>query len=281
MNNVIFLWINNYRLIDEINGKKNFLFNDCGVNLSSKFNISHEWMSRNATHENVQVQEKRLCIKIKENKSKVLFDCNEDEAPFYSKCITDLKIIVGKNGVGKSSLLDILSKIVSGNLRKDPYLQYFLLCQTDKTHFTYTTNLSIEPYCQSKNRELKFDRQSIEEDVYLYSAVFKDEWNYDYPIGGYSHMHDLTTQFLLHQDIENYNNNLNMYGSNSKLWCHASMDSLRQIKFVTAFLKKESFLNDIFHLPSRVTFFFSEGHIKNAIRQLLENLEKKRVDRAL
>ena len=252
MNNVIFLWVNNYRLIDEINGERKFLFNDCGINLSSKFNISHEWISQDVPHENAQLREKRLCIKIKENKSKVLFDYNEDEVPFYSKCITDLKIIVGKNGVGKSSLLDILSKIVSGNLRKDPYLQYFLLCQTDKTHFTYTTNLFIEPQCQSKNRELKFDRRFIKEDVYLYSAAFKDEWNYDYPLGGYSHIHDLTTQFLLHQDIENYNNNLNMYGSNSKLWCHASMDSIRQINFVTAFLKKESFLKDIFHLPSRV-----------------------------
>ena len=79
MNNVIFLWINNYRLIDEIDGKRHFLFNDFGVNLSSKFNISHEWILQDKSHEEYKscedkrLLERRLCIKLNENKSKVLF----------------------------------------------------------------------------------------------------------------------------------------------------------------------------------------------------------------
>lgn len=216
MNNVIFLWINNYRLIDEIDGKKSFLFNDCGINLSSKFDISHEWILRDKLHEEYescedeQLLERRLCIKLNENKSKVLFDCNEDEVPFYSKCITDLKVIVGKNGVGKSSLLDIISKIVSGNLREDPYLEYCIIWQKEENFFTYTTNLSIKPEFQSKRKTFIFENSKSEKNVYFYSAVFNDEWNYDYPIGGYHNMHDLSTRFLIQQDIENYNNNPDM-----------------------------------------------------------------------
>ena len=275
MNNVIFLWINKYRLIDEIDGEKSFLFNDCGISLSSKFNISHEWILPDDSHKEKKMREGQLCIKLNEDKSKVLFDYKAGEAPFYSRCITDLKVIVGKNGVGKSSLLDFLSKITSGNLRNDPYLEYCIIWQNDENHFTYTTNLSINPVFQSKRKTFIFENAKIEKDVYLYSAVFNDEWNYDYPIGGYHNMHDLSTRFLIQQDIENYNNNPDMYGNNSKLWCHAAMDSIRQITFVTDFSQKKNFLSEIFHLPRGVKFFFSMGHIKNAIHQILDNLNEK------
>lgn len=278
MNNVVFLWINNYRLIDEIDGEKRFLFNDCGINLSSKFNISHEWILQDKSHESKSCEDerllkRRLCIKLNEDKSKVLFDSKEDEAPFYSKCITDFKVIVGKNGVGKSSLLDIISKITSGNLREDSYLEYCIVWQKDENNFIYTTNLAIKPEFQSKRKTFIFDDSKSEINVYFYSAVFNDEWNYDYPIGGYHNMHDLSTRFLIQQDIENYNNNPDMYGNNSKLWCHAAMDSIRQINFVTEFSQIKNFLNEIFHLPRGVKFFFSNGHVKNAIHQLLDYVD--------
>ena len=275
MNNVIFLWVNNYRLIDEINGERKFLFNDCGINLSSKFNVSHEWILQDNLHEDEQLHKRRLCITLNECKSRVLFDCNADEDLFYSKCITDLKVIVGKNGVGKSSLLDVVSKIASGNLREEPYLEYCIIWQIDEVHFMYTTNLSKKPEFKSKRKSFIFENSKIEENVFFYSAVFNDEWNYDYPIGGYSHMHDLSTRFLIQQDVENYNNNSDMYANNNKLWCHAVMDSIRQIKFVTDFSYKKKFLNEIFHLPSGVTFVFFFFFIKNAIHQLLDELNEE------
>ena len=171
-------------------------------------------------------------------------------------------------------MLDIVSKIVSGNLREDPYLEYCIIWQKDENNFTYTTNLSTKPEFQSKRKAFIFENSKTEKNVYFYSAVFNDEWNYDYPIGGYHNMHDLSTRFLIQQDIENYNNNPDMYGNNSKLWCHAAMDSIRQINFVTEFSQRKKFLNEIFHLPRGVTFFFSKGHIKNAIHQLLEDFSE-------
>ena len=43
MSNALFLWINHHQLIDENNGEKKYLFDDCGINLSSKYDVQSKW----------------------------------------------------------------------------------------------------------------------------------------------------------------------------------------------------------------------------------------------
>ena len=258
MSNALFLWINHHQLIDENNGEKKYLFDDCGINLSSKYDVQSKWNE----------EEKLLSVSINLSDANVLFEKN-----FYSKNITDLKVIVGKNGVGKSSILRILTEIASGNLLESETksLQYCLLWLLDNSTIQYSTNLSLIPRFEVPIN-MRIETGSLLGDVFSYSAVFNDEMIYGYPSGSYSHIHNLSTGYLIQQDVENFNNNIDMYGNKDRLFCHSIMDSIRQINFVSTFLKKGVFFDDIFHLPNGVTFSFSIGHIRNAIHSLLENV---------
>ena len=217
-----------------------------------------------------------LQFEVSETNVKSFFQATSEEECFYSKHISDIKVIAGKNGAGKSTLLELLSFVISGHeseLDQSTPLEYCILWIDKDGSCQYDTNK------ENLNPKIFFNSSPIEsilpkkykKEVILYSAVFNDEWQYSYPEGKRSNLQDIRTQYLIQQDIENFNNNPDMYGMNNRLACHSIMESIRQVNFVSDFIGKEDFLSSIFILPNKVFFNFSEGSLRNHIRSFLEN----------
>lgn len=266
MKDLIYFWVDKYRQFHDPNTHvPKFLFNDFGINLSSKYKVTHTLKSDGT-----------LKFDINETKIKRFFEAESDEEKFYSKYISDIKAIAGKNGAGKSTILELLSYIISGQqsfLDLDSSFKYCILWVDENDSCKCDVNGGIPiPEINFKSSNLtSIVPQKYQNDVIFYSAVFNDEWEYHYPDGMLPHLHDIRTQFLIQQDIENYNNNPDMHGTNSHLICHSIMESIRQVNFVSAFIGKEDFLSSIFILPNKVYFRFSMGSLRNHIRSFLEN----------
>ena len=272
MNNIIYLWINKYRLLDKAPKKARYLFNDCGISLSSKYEVS--------TSDN---KGKRV-FTIRESESNILFPSNENasQEPFYSECITDLKIIVGKNGVGKSSILNLLCTFLShdddffGNTKSE----YLIIWQKNDKSFHYRSNLqNVAVKCDLEG-EKRIASSVLSGQAIFYSAAFHDEWTYPPPTDKYSDVCDLSTRFLIQQDVRSLNGDLGkLYGNNDQLSCHATMESIRQVTFASIFSEKKDFIKSIFKIPNGVIFSFSTTFIKNAIHDLFEDYtELKKID---
>lgn len=265
MNDLIYFWVDKYRPFqDPDTHATKYLFDDFGISLSSKYKVTHK---RNG--------DGTLQFEVSETNIKSFFQATSEEECFYSKHISDIKVIAGKNGAGKSTLLELLSFVISGHeseLDQSTPLEYCILWIDKDGSCQYDTNK------ENLNPKIFFNSSPIEsippkkykKEVILYSAVFNDEWQYSYPEGKRSNLQDIRTQYLIQQDIENFNNNPDMYGMNNRLACHSIMESIRQVNFVSAFIGKEDFLSSIFILPDKVYFMFSEGSLRNQIHSFLE-----------
>lgn len=274
MNELIYFWIDKYRQFQDPNTHAmKFLFNDFGINLSSKYKVIHEKMDDGS-----------LQFTINESKIKKFFSNESEEECFYSKRISDVKAIAGKNGAGKSTLLELLAFILSGHkteLFPDVPLKYCILWIDEDGSFKYDANNENRIFVSkiSFNSSItSIAPKRYEKEVIFYSAVFNDECVYSYPYGKLSKLQDIRTQYLLQQDIENFNNNPDMYGLKDRLTCHTIMESIRQVNFVSAFINEEEFLSSIFVLPDKVHFRFSNGSLRNHINSFLEHFVSNEED---
>lgn len=267
MKELIYFWVEKYRAFsDPVTNETKFLFNDFGVSLSSKYRVTHTFKD-----------DETLKFEINETEVKNLFFQSSEEDCYYPKCISDIKVIVGKNGAGKTSLLELLSYIVSGNKNNlfIEDLKYCLLWIDNDGIFRYETDTANSVTVSEilfKNKPIEINNPTTcGKDVVLYSAVFNDEWRYKYPDGKLSKLNDIRTQYLIQQDMEDYNNNPDMHGLRNQLACHSILEAIRQVNFVSDFIDKEDFLSSIFVLPDKVIFEFSEGSLRNQIHSFLEN----------
>ena len=92
MKQYVYLWINKYLPINDQNENDGYIFSDIGVNLGSKYIFKHDWDGKN--------------FRIELEKQS---DFGEKT---FSNCISDIKVFVGRNGSGKTSLLDFVYKNV-------------------------------------------------------------------------------------------------------------------------------------------------------------------------
>lgn len=267
MKNLIYFWVDKYRSFKDPNTHATkYLFDDFGISLSSKYKVTHT-LKRDGT----------LKFDVNETKIKRFFEADSDDERFYSERISDIKAIAGKNGAGKTTLLELLSFVISGNenwIVPDASLKYCILWIDDDGSFENGTNeknpAAISEINFNSLHLTQIDAVDYKKNVIYYSAVFNDEWRYSYPRGGCPKLQDIRTQYLIEQDIENFNNNPDMYGLKDRLTCHSIMESIRQVKFVSKFRDKEDFLSSIFVLPDKVYFSFSEGSLRNQIHSFLE-----------
>lgn len=267
MNDYIYLWVDQYRFIDEIDGECKYLFNNFGISLSSKYKVHVE-----------NEAAPPLEIHIDDSASKILYEPDE-EGCFYSECLTDLKVIVGQNGAGKSSIIELLKDIIAGNIQYDN-LRFCLVFIDESNSLKYFAknvdiqsivynNTPIDPHAALV--------RNLSNRVIFYTATFNDEWHLEHPDGGHQYISDIGTKFLLQQDVENYNNNADLYASTDRFYTHAILDSKRQINFVGNFFSEGNLLKDIFRFPDKIIFNFSRGLIKNGLHSLLSifDLEKQ------
>ena len=274
MKELIYFWVDKYRQFQDPNTHvMKFLFNDFGINLSSKYKVIHE-----------KEDDGFLQFTINETKIKKFFSSPSEEKRFYSKRISDIKVIAGKNGAGKSTLLELLSFVISGHeaeLFLGTPLKYCILWIDEDGSFKYDTSeknpISISRIIFNSSIT-SIAPQRCEKEVIYYSAVFNDEWRYSYPYGKLSKLQDIRTQYLLQQDVENFNNNPDMHGLPNNYVCHSIMESIRQINFVSAFIDEEEFLSSIFVLPDKVWFSFSNGSLRNHINLFLEHFVSSEED---
>lgn len=272
MNDYIYLWVDQYRFIDEINGENKYLFNNFGISLSSKYKVHIENEAASP-----------LAIHIDDSESKILYEPAE-EGYFYSKCISDLKVIVGKNGAGKSSIIELLKDIIAGNIH-DGNLRFCLVFIDESNSLKYFAknvdiqsivynNLTIDPRRASV--------KSLSNKVIFYTATFNDEWHLNQPDGEHKNIINLGTKFLLKQDVETYNNNPRRYANSNLFSTHAILESKRQINFVSNSINEDNFINDdnplkdIFCFPDKIIFNFSNGLIKNGLHELTSLIDVKR-----
>ncbi len=260
MNDYVYLWVDKYRFIDTINGKDEYVFTNFGISLTSKYQVTYE---NNANGS--------LSFDVKDSESKKLHG-SASEASFYSDCISDLKVIVGKNGAGKSSIVDFLRDLISGNMWDESIR--FCLLYIDESNLLrcLKKNVTIESIVYN---DIQVDLENafvdgLSKRVLFYTATFNDEWSLSYPEGFAENISNLGTRFLLQQDVENYNNNPELYANRDRFTCHTIMDSKRQINFVGNFIGENDFLSDIFNLPNKVVFRFSNGLIKNGLHSLMD-----------
>lgn len=170
--------------------------------------------------------------------------------------ITNLNSIVGQNGSGKSSILDIIRGIFSININAFPWCNIVAIGETDDNEIFSITNGYKNITVYNENGELidieklskDFNRKDIQ--TIFYSPHFDYKYNLNFDnIDNY----DISFDKILEQDLSNINNN----ESNSNGIRHSPSieliykNSLRQIEFLNSDLvSKKQIFKDIFHLPN-------------------------------
>lgn len=255
MKKYLYFWIENYK---KLNDGSSYLFEDFGINLSSHYNICHNWDSS------------KLEIEIEE-KSDVP-EC------FYSDNIVDLKVFVGDNGCGKTTLLTALFQLVAKGIGEPPSeMGHYALVYTEGGNFFLRTNLSQD------NCDLIKDSQKVNVEngshisnyAIYYSATFDDqEYRIDQiPISGDLHGScNISTNALLINDEETLKNNSlsieNYPNQLDALHCYYCMEQLRRVSFLCDFIEVEGFWSD-FNLPKKIELKVIKENVKNAFYELL------------
>lgn len=257
MKKYLYFWIENYK---KLNDGSSYLFEDFGINLSSHYNICHNWDSS------------KLEIEIEE-KSDVP-EC------FYSDNIVDVKVFVGDNGCGKTTLLTALFQLVAEGIGVPPSgMGRYALVYTEGGEFFVRTNLSQD------NCDLIKDSQKINVEkgshisnyAIYYSATFDDqEYRIDQiPIRGDLHGScNISTNALLINDEENFKNeSLSVDDYPNRLdakRCYYCMEQQRRINFLYKFIDKKDFWSD-FNLPRKIQLSVTDENIDNAFYELIHH----------
>ena len=162
MRKYIYLWINQYIPLNGYNESEGFLFDDLGLNLSSEYTVTHSLKRGNVE----RGEDDEIEFSISRNKD--TYDEN-----FYSDNIKDIKVIVGNNGVGKTTLLKVLSDVIAGNGFYDNVMDYVLLYEQDGCIYKqinlndFKREYEKKRYKLGKKRELKI--KNPESKIYPFS----------------------------------------------------------------------------------------------------------------
>lgn len=118
MKKLLCLWLNNYCRLDDFEKDKGFLFDDLCINLSSNFSVV---CKKNGSSVEVEIEKK-------ENAS--------FRKGFFGPNLDDVKVLVGENGTGKTTVLSTLFKVLTN---KESYTssshEFFLVYIEDKKIF--------------------------------------------------------------------------------------------------------------------------------------------------
>ena len=276
MKQYVYLWINKYLPINDCDEKDGYIFSDIGVNLGSKYFFSHVWDGKD--------------FEIKLEKVNDNFEQNS-----FSYCISDIKAFVGRNGSGKTSLLDFIYKNIGKGLGdvfpNVDYILFFIKENEDgngkdkKIHLHYVSHKAgsfpptrlVKKIKHSKNiviHEEEFEHKS--DLAIFYSASFSDteyaSSNLD-KWGDWAGTRNITTGGLLQTDRET----LNFYGLNNyrgkssspdRLSSYYIMEQNRNIDFL---LETDKEFFSFFNIPNALKM----SVLTHAYDQIIEDVVKK------
>ena len=219
MKRIVFFWIEKYQEIDFMNHEGKFLFENFGVNLSSKFHFEYDWND----------SKKELAISKKINENLVV----------YSDKIYDIKIVVGKNGTGKTTLLNLIGDISSGKEMYDD-LTYAVVWEEEGSMWCYGNNCKCSGDALFKESLSPFT-------TIMYSSDFS---KYHENQAHIENFFDLRTNTLLREK------------GNDSVERYFLAEEDRLIDFLVDFSKiknarNESILWSVLNVPARVIFSFS------------------------
>lgn len=241
MRKYIYLWINQYRFINGLDESEGFLFDDLGLNLSSEYTVSHILKRGNIE----KGEDDELEFFIRRNN-----DSYDEE--FYSDNIKDLKVIVGNNGAGKTTILRLLSDIIANCGLYDKHVEYVLLYEEDGRIYKQIQIDDIKRTSEKKDYKLENKRElkikNLESEIYpafelvetplcvFYSPCFYGYEDVFYKYRDNERIKDISTDALLSRHHERFINphtdGRQYYGNTDRLACYSMMEQNWLIDFL-------------------------------------------------
>ena len=279
MRNYVYFWIEKCLPMDWMSPGSPCLYNDFGVNLSSKYQITHKWSKKERIFSFESCKDNGYMIStLKEG--------------FYSESICDLKVILGNNGTGKSSLISFLADIISGKDSHDSCTYILAWEENGEFRFFLNSGKTIKNIKGKNERiadsvkiqsKMPFKRnKKVNDSVILYSPAFPNYWsNLDFE-GQYANCYDIRTRTLLKENVEIANNGLRKGSNKENLLCFSILEENKIVDFVLDFydvkVNGELFLAKTLALPPVLYFVLSEENINNGIREIADTLKKDKYD---
>ena len=167
MKKLLCLWLNNYCHLDDFDIEKGYLFNDLCINLSSNYTVTCKKSSSSVD------------VKIEKRENGAF------RKGFFGPNLDDVKVLVGENGTGKTTVLSTLFKVLTN---KESYTssshEFFLVYIEDKKIFVAnprSIKIKVTQYPKELSLPEKFLKE--QEDVFskdlplFFSPEFKTSTN--------------------------------------------------------------------------------------------------------
>lgn len=256
MKEYLYLWIDQFYTLNDYDlPGKNSLIEKQGFSLSSKYNVDFK----------------------EKNKKELIFTIRKNEYipdSFFSKKLSDIKALVGRNGSGKTLCLKhLLYRIIAKEFDVDEIIPFVLIyCIEGKLYYHKSKALK-------KTYKIKFNECEITPDLsvqasksgksFFYTAAFDNTERLDVFHG----THNLSTNALLSSDDQTLNNiSLKYRRKINRNYSHITMEIIRKILFIARFyedIAQKNFLK--FRMPNAVVIAPSYIDIENAIAEITNN----------